>query len=222
MHSHRGGREIGHRNRPQNMPSLLSARFHTTVAQRRQLPREGVPEVAVVGRSNSGKSSVINLLCNRRRLAFSSSTPGRTQALNFFALGPPDEIQAYLVDTPGYGYAAAPQELRRSWDELAGQYLRGRGELRGIVVTVDIRRSLTARDRQMLDWLAPELPLLVLLTKADKLASSQRQAAVRKSATELAQLRAENAKLIAFSTLKRIGVDEATAHIEAWLDDERK
>lgn len=202
------------------MPKLLSARFHTTVAQRRQLPRSGLPEVAVVGRSNSGKSSAINLLCNRRRLAFSSSTPGRTQALNFFALGPNDEAQAYLVDTPGYGYAAAPQELRTSWDDLAGRYLRDRAELRGVVLTVDIRRSFTELDRRMLAWLAPEVPLLVLLTKADKLASSQRQAAVRKSTAELNEVRAENAKLIAFSTLKKIGVDEATAQIERWLEDE--
>lgn len=200
------------------MPRLLSARFHTTVAQRRQLPRGGLPEVAVVGRSNSGKSSAINLLCNRRRLAFSSSTPGRTQALNFFALGPNDEVQAYLVDTPGYGYAAAPQALRQTWDDLAGRYLRERAQLRGVVLTADIRRSLTELDRRMLAWLAPEVPLLVLLTKADKLASSQRQAAVRKSRAELAEVRAENAELIAFSTLKRIGVEEATARIERWLE----
>ena len=200
------------------MPSLLSARFHTTVAQSRQLPRDGLPEVAVVGRSNSGKSSVINLLCNRRRLAFSSSTPGRTQALNFFALGPPDTVQAYLVDTPGYGYAVAPQELRGSWDELAGHYLRARAELRAVVLTVDIRRSLTTLDRRMLEWLAPELPLLVLLTKADKLVSSKRQATVRETAAALSELRAANASLIAFSTLKRIGVDEATQWIETRLN----
>ncbi len=200
------------------MPSLLSARFHTTVAQSRQLPRDGLPEVAVVGRSNSGKSSVINLLCNRRRLAFSSSTPGRTQALNFFALGPPDTVQAYLVDTPGYGYAVAPQELRGSWDELAGHYLRARAELRAVVLTVDIRRSLTALDRRMLEWLAPELPLLVLLTKADKLVSSKRQPTVRETAAALSELRGANASLIAFSTLKRIGVDEATLWIESRLN----
>ncbi|MCL4745819.1 MAG: ribosome biogenesis GTP-binding protein YihA/YsxC [Burkholderiaceae bacterium] len=199
------------------MPSLLSARFHTTVAQSRQLPREGLPEVAVVGRSNSGKSSVINLLCNRRRLAFSSSTPGRTQALNFFALGPPDTAQAYLVDTPGYGYAVAPQELRGGWDALAGHYLRDRAELRAVVLTVDIRRSLTALDRRMLEWLAPELPLLVLLTKADKLVSSKRQTVVRETAAALAELRAHDTSLIAFSTLKKIGVDEATRWIERQL-----
>src|ERR671920_1795179 len=98
------------------MSLLSSARFATTVAKFAQLPRGGLPEIAFVGRSNSGKSTGINLLCARRRLAFASRTPGRTQALNFFAVGPESEALAYLVDTPGYGYAQAPHELKSGWD----------------------------------------------------------------------------------------------------------
>ena len=107
------------------MSILLTARFHTTVAKTAQLPRTGLPELAFAGRSNSGKSSAINAICQRRRLAFSSRTPGRTQALNFFAIGPQEAPAAFLVDTPGYGYAVAPQEVRGAWDALAGAYLGG-------------------------------------------------------------------------------------------------
>ncbi|MEI6546411.1 MAG: ribosome biogenesis GTP-binding protein YihA/YsxC, partial [Burkholderiales bacterium] len=134
------------------MPLLLTARFHTTVALLHQMPREGLLEVAFVGRSNAGKSSAINVLCNRRRLAFASRTPGRTQALNYFAVGPVDQAVAYLVDTPGYGYASAPLETKRGWDQLAGEYLSSRPQLAGTVLMADIRRKLTDLDRRLLAW----------------------------------------------------------------------
>ncbi len=111
---------------PDQMALLTTVRFHTTVAQQQQLPRGGPAEVAFIGRSNAGKSSAINAICQRRRLAFSSRTPGRTQALNFFALGKEPDTVGFLVDTPGYGYAAAPGAIRHGWDALAGRYLRSR------------------------------------------------------------------------------------------------
>ena len=200
------------------MSILLTARFHTTVAQRRQLPRGGLPEIAFVGRSNSGKSSAINAICQRRRLAFSSRTPGRTQALNFFALGPEDAPCALLVDTPGYGYAAVPQAVRAGWDALAGQYLRSRTALCGVVLTVDVRRMLTDLDRGLLAMLAPGLPVLALLTKCDKLGTSQQAAARRSVAAELAGIRGESpvsAQL--FSVTSRKGIDEARVAIAAWI-----
>lgn len=202
------------------MPALPSARFHTTVAHLRQLPRDGLPEVAFIGRSNAGKSSAINVLCQRRRLAFSSSTPGRTQALNFYAVGRDQEVpEGYLVDMPGYGYAQAPGEVRKAWDALAGRYLRDRAPLRGAVLMVDIRRSLTDLDRRMLAWLPPGLPLLVLLTKSDKFGTAQQTAARRGVLAELAEQHGRpEAAVVLFSAENRKGVDEARGLIERWFE----
>jgi GTP-binding protein len=201
------------------MSVLLTARFHTTVVSPSQLPRAGLPEIAFAGRSNSGKSSAINAICQRRRLAFASRTPGRTQALNFFAIGPQDDPRAFLVDTPGYGYASAPQAVRGAWDALAGRYLRERAALRAVVLTVDVRRLFTDLDRRMLDWLAPALPLLVLLTKSDKLGFAQRQAARRAALAQLRGLRpGAGANVLLFSTTARAGIEQARDAIEALLD----
>jgi GTP-binding protein len=202
------------------MPALPSARFHTTVAHLRQLPREGLPEVAFIGRSNAGKSSAINALCRRRRLAFSSSTPGRTQALNYYAVGRETEPpEGFLVDMPGYGYAQAPGEVRRAWDVLAGNYLRDRPPLCAAVLMIDIRRLFTDLDRRMLGWLPARLPLLVLLTKCDKFGTAQQTAARRAALAELAEQHGRpDAAVVLFSAENRKGVDEARAIIEQWLE----
>ncbi len=200
------------------MRLLNTARFATTVAQRRQLPRAGLPEVAFVGRSNSGKSTAINTLCERKRLAFASRTPGRTQALNFFALGPGDETLAYVVDTPGYGYAKVPLGVKSEWDALAGPYLRDRAALRGAVVTLDVRRELTAADAAMLDWIAPSTRLLVLLTKCDKLGFEQRGKVRRSVERALQETFPERPiTVVPFSAPARLGLDDARAVIESWL-----
>lgn len=203
------------------MPALPSARFHTTVASLRQLPREGVPEIAFIGRSNAGKSSAINALCRRRRLAFSSGTPGRTQALNYFAIGRETEPpEGFLVDMPGYGYAQAPGEVRKAWDALAGRYLRDRPALRAAVLMIDIRRSFTDLDRRMLAWLPADLSLLVLLTKCDKFGTAQQTAARRAVLAELAEQHGRpDAAVILFSAENRKGVDEARALVERWFED---
>ncbi|MDO4904180.1 MAG: ribosome biogenesis GTP-binding protein YihA/YsxC [Lautropia sp.] len=160
------------------MSLLPSARFADTVARLYQLRRanpDGLPEVAFVGRSNAGKSSCINALCNQKRLAFSSRTPGRTQALNLFAIGPvkqPEPI-GFLVDTPGYGFATASPEAKQSWQSLAGDYISQRQPLVGVVLMIDIRRELTDLDRQLLAWTPSVLPLVLVLTKADKLSRQQ-------------------------------------------------
>ncbi len=200
------------------MSVLLTARFHTTVASPNQLPRGGLPEIAFAGRSNSGKSSAINAICQRRRLAFASRTPGRTQALNFFAIGPQDAPRAFLVDTPGYGYASAPQAVRGAWDALAGRYLRERAALHAVVLTIDVRRLFTDLDRRLLEWLAPALPLLVLLTKSDKLGFAQQQAALRAVRRQLSELRpGAAAEVLLFSTSGRTGIEQAREAIGAML-----
>jgi GTP-binding protein len=200
------------------MALLDTARFHTTVAALHQLPAGTTPEVAFVGRSNAGKSSAINVLCNRRRLAFASRTPGRTQALNYFAVGAGDWIDAYLVDTPGYGYASAPLETKRQWDQLAGRYLQQRPQLAGVVLLVDIRRELTELDTQLLHWVEPGVPLLIVLTKADKLGQQQRQVALRSVRQQIASQRAGiEDSVLTFSALKRTGREEIIATIESWI-----
>jgi GTP-binding protein len=201
------------------MPLLLTARFHTTVAALPQLPRDGLLEVAFVGRSNAGKSSAINVLCNRRRLAFSSRTPGRTQALNYFAVGPVDRPVAYLVDTPGYGYASAPLETKRGWDQLAGQYLQDRPQLAGVVLLVDIRRQLTDLDRRLIGWVPPGVRLALVLTKSDKLGRQVGRQAMVDVRAEIERIRpgAENLTL-QFSALNRSGSDELARLVENWLE----
>jgi GTP-binding protein len=182
------------------------------------MPREGLLEVAFVGRSNAGKSSAINVLCNRRRLAFASRTPGRTQALNYFPVGPVDQAIAYLVDTPGYGYASAPLETKRTWDQLAGEYLSSRPQLAGTVLMADIRRKLTDLDRRLLAWVPDSVRLVVTLTKSDKLPRQQARQALRDVIDELEQLRpgADN-KVLLFSALNRSGSDDLTAVVENWI-----
>ncbi|MGE0797121.1 MAG: ribosome biogenesis GTP-binding protein YihA/YsxC [Lautropia sp.] len=206
------------------MRLLATARFADTVVRLHQLARanrDGLPEVAFVGRSNAGKSTCINLICNRRRLAFSSRTPGRTQALNLFALGPDTPGSrpiGFLVDTPGYGFAAAAPEAKRSWQALAGDYLRGRAALVGVVLMLDIRRELTDLDRQLLGWTPSTLPLVVVLTKADKLSRPQARAALERVAADPA-LSGRDAPtlLLLFSMMSRIGVEPLQAAIEALL-----
>jgi len=200
------------------MTLLTTARFHTTVAALQQLPRDGVLEVAFVGRSNAGKSSAINVLCNRRRLAFSSRTPGRTQALNYFAVGPLDRPLGYLVDTPGYGYASAPLETKRTWDHLAGEYLQRRPHLAGVVLIADIRRGLTDRDLRLLDWVPVTVRLAVVLTKSDKLSREQARNTLRSVGADLSKRRPGAADtVLLFSALSRSGRDELGEVVENWL-----
>lgn len=205
------------------MELLTSARFRDTVVNARQLDSVnslGLPEIAFVGRSNAGKSTCINLLCNRRRLAFASRTPGRTQALNIFVVGPADEERGYLVDTPGYGYAAAPEAAKGSWQALAGDYLRNRTCLRAVVMIVDIRRELGTLDRHLLSWAPDRLPVLAVLTKSDKLGRMQIAAARRRVAADpLLAGRSGLTEVIPFSALSRAGLPELRERVEILLAD---
>ncbi|MFK7963527.1 MAG: ribosome biogenesis GTP-binding protein YihA/YsxC [Burkholderiaceae bacterium] len=200
---------------------LQSARFHITVAKLNQCPRTNLPEVAFAGRSNAGKSSAINKLCQRNRLAFSSKTPGRTQALNYFAVGPEDEPTGFLVDTPGYGYAAVPEEVKKQWQPLAGNYLRVREPLTGVVLMVDCRRELTDKDLDLLDWVPEQVNRLLLITKADKLSKSAAQKTLKNVKAQYEDAMPDlPASFMLFSASKNQGIEPARKLIEQWLAPE--
>jgi len=198
---------------------LHRASFTVSAARLDQLPAPTTAEVCFVGRSNSGKSSAINVLTNQRRLAFSSKTPGRTRLINLFGIPDPAEPGAFLgflVDLPGYGYASVAREAREEWADVLGGYLRNRPSLAGIVLLIDIRRGVTELDRRLADWIAPTgTPVLALLTKADKFPYGQRVKAVAAVRKELADIGALNA--MPFSATHRLGLDTATAQIENWI-----
>jgi GTP-binding protein len=181
-----------------------------------KLPPESLPEIAFVGRSNAGKSSVINALANRRRLAFASKTPGRTQLINFFSLAD----VALLVDLPGYGYAGVPAPVRQHWESLVGGYLADRGSLALLMIVMDVRRPLGELDRRLLAWLPASRPVHVLLTKADKLAQSAAARTLAAVRRELAAI-APRSTVQLFSSPKREGVGEAIGAVARAIDDFR-
>lgn len=196
---------------------LVGAEFVTGAATRIQLPEAGPPEIAFAGRSNAGKSSAINVLANRTRLAFASRTPGRTQQVNFFAL----RSGARVADLPGYGYAAVAKEVKRTWQEFLWEYVSTRSTLVGLVLVVDARRGLKDLDRVLLDAFLPSgRPVLVLATKSDKLNIAERRDAVRAIEAQVAQGwpgQAGSVRVIAFSATSRAGVDAADATLAHWL-----
>ena len=202
------------------MPLFQQAVFLTTVAHLRDLPQDAVREVAFAGRSNAGKSSAINTLAGRTRLAYVSKTPGRTQHLNYFTLSD----GKYFVDLPGYGYAKAPEAIRSQWEGLIGPYLSKREQLAGLVVIMDIRRPLTDLDLRLIDWFRPTgRPIHVLLSKADKLSRQEQTKALRSVKAELATWGdAELYSVQLFSSLKKTGVDEAEAVLAGWLGITKK
>lgn len=188
----------------------MPATFLTSAADARGFPADAGAELAVVGRSNSGKSSAINRIVGQGRLARVSKTPGRTQLINFFELGP----DRRLVDLPGYGFARVPEAQRQDWRRLAEAYFASRRSLRGLLLTVDIRRGLLDLDRAMLDWAGRlGLPVLILLTKADKLSRSAGLTALKAFRQDLGQ--GVTAEL--FSALDGTGVEAARSQVEAWI-----
>ena len=196
---------------------LQGAEFLTTAAQWHALPAEGAPEIAFAGRSNAGKSSAINALTQRKRLAYVSRTPGRTQHINFFRL----PSGALLADLPGYGHAAVPVLVRRRWDALLSRYLAERASLVGLVLIMDARHPLTALDRRMLEWFVPtDRPVHVLLTKADKLSTAERRHTLGAIQSVLERDfvgRGHRLRVQLFSAADGSGVAEAEEAIGAWL-----
>ena len=217
------------------MSSLWQARFFTTVNRLQDLPKYKVPEIAFAGRSNAGKSSAINLLCNQKKLAFASKTPGRTQHINFFSIGGShvamhrkdatrtDEIRAFLVDLPGYGYAEVSGTAKHHWQDLLGRYVQAREQLAALVLIMDARRPFTELDIQMLEWFAGTgKPIHCLLSKADKLNRSEQADAMRLARSVLSSYVDESGQPLPFSvqlfsSLKRIGIEEADLKIRTLL-----
>ena len=202
------------------MPLFQQAVFLTTVANLRDLPLDSVCEVAFAGRSNAGKSSAINTLAGRVRLAYVSKTPGRTQHLNYFTLAE----GKYFVDLPGYGYAKAPEAIRSQWEGLIGPYLSKRDQLAGLVVIMDIRRPFTDLDIRLIDWFRPTgRPIHILLSKADKLSRQEQTKVVFSVKAELATWgNSELYSVQLFSSLKKTGVEDAERVLSSWLGIVRK
>jgi GTP-binding protein len=197
--------------------ALLGAAFVLGAASRNQLPQDGLPEIAFAGRSNAGKSSAINALANRTRLAYASRTPGRTQQINFFAL----RDRAWIADLPGYGYAAVAKDVKRTWQDFLWEYVSTRSTLIGLVLVVDARRGLMDLDRALLDAFLPSgRPVLLLATKCDKLNNAGRRDAVRgieAALTQAWQAQAGNVRVVAFSAANRTGAEAADAILAGWL-----
>jgi len=195
-------------------PLYRQAAFLTSAAKLSQTPPDDGYEVAFAGRSNAGKSSAINTLCDQRSLARTSKTPGRTQLLNFFVI---DDLRR-IVDLPGYGYAKVAENIKREWQGSLAAYLEQRECLKGLMLVMDIRHPLKDYDLQMLDWAGQiALPVHVLLTKADKLKHGPASSTLLKVRAAIHRI---NPLFSAqtFSSLKRSGVDEAHAKLDEWFE----
>lgn len=200
-----------------------TARFLITASRLEEVPVTDLPEVAFVGRSNAGKSTAINILAQQKRLAFASKTPGRTQHINLFELGPKAAPDAWWADLPGYGYAAVERAAKLRWQEVMADYLAVRRSLSGVVLLIDSRLGFTDLDARLLSWIGPrvrtgEVKLLCLLTKADKLSRKEADAALLQAQDVIAKAGTEESDMSVtlFSALKRQGVGDVAELLHAW------
>lgn len=189
------------------------ARFLTSAAKLEQSPPDTGAEVAFAGRSNAGKSSAINALCQQKSLARTSKTPGRTQLLNFFAL----DAEHRLVDLPGYGYAKVAEKIKLQWQAELAAYLEQRKSLRGVILLADVRHPLKEFDLQMLEWSSRiQLPVHLLLTKADKLKRGAAANSLQQVKRALREINGIHTVQL-FSALKHQGIDQVHAVLDKWL-----
>ena len=197
-----------------------STQFEVSAAKLSQCPGASVPEIVFVGRSNSGKSTAINTLCNKRQLAFASKTPGRTQLLNFFTVQYESEVIARLVDLPGYGFAQVAKSEKIEWDKELGGYLRDRISLVGCVMIVDSRRGLMAVDEALLNWIGQRnLPVHIVLSKSDKL-TRQESILCRRNIEKQVASRTEKGHPVTvqlWSALNKIGLDDLELQLKRWI-----
>ena len=202
----------------QQLPELLrDPQFILGAAESKQFPDDALVEIAFAGRSNVGKSSAINAICNRRKLARTSKLPGRTQQINFFTMGE----HARLVDLPGYGFAQVPLTVKEKWQKTISKYLAERSNLAVLVLLMDIRHPLTDLDRQMIEWASEsELPTQILLTKADKFKRGKIAATVLKVEKELANITGTFA-VEPFSSQSYLGVDIMRTQLAEWVKDSK-
>lgn len=188
----------------------MDASFIKSAFDKSHYPPPDRPEVAFAGKSNVGKSSLINVIVNRKKLARTSSTPGRTQALNFFNVG---NGRLYLVDLPGYGFARVPLKVKASWGKMVESYLESRKNLKGVVVIMDIRRDISPDDISLIEWLFEyNIRFIPVFTKADKLKKQKRSARLKVLKEGLSRISPE--KPILFSAHTREGREEVWARIE--------
>ncbi|MFA9460119.1 ribosome biogenesis GTP-binding protein YihA/YsxC [Thiohalorhabdus methylotrophus] len=193
---------------------MPTAQFLVAAAHSRDFPTDQGGEVAFAGRSNVGKSSALNALLQRKKLARTSSTPGRTQQIIFYGLG---EGEQRVVDLPGYGYAKVPAAVKEQWGRLLEGYLHDRESLAGLVLIMDVRRPMRDFDRQLLEWADYfDLPLHVLLTKADKAKKNEARRTLEFLRADLAS-RFPEVSVQLFSALKGTGVEEAREKLGEWL-----
>ena len=189
---------------------ISSARFVKSAKQANDFPKDKKPEIAFCGRSNSGKSSLLNALTNSHGLARTSSSPGRTQLINFFLV----DGQTYYVDLPGYGYAKVPKGIRDTWGEMIENYLRNREPLKLAIMLVDSRIPPTDSDQVMKNWLDHfGIPNLVVLTKTDKISRNELTKALRTCAQTL-----QTKEIIAFSAITGFGKDTVLRKIRDVID----
>lgn len=204
---------MGERERDDQRPRLESARFLLSAPTPERLPADHGAEVAFAGRSNAGKSTALNALCRQRALARTSKTPGRTQMLNCFAVGG----RLRLIDLPGYGYARVPEALRRSWGPILARYFATRRSLAGLVLLADIRHGPRPMDFDLLAHAAGRLlPVLVLLSKSDKLPQGARLQAARRYGEQVSAA-SHDSRTMAFSALDGTGVEATRAIVATWL-----
>ncbi len=184
------------------MIDFTQVAFVDSVYDLRKLPQQLIPEIAFAGRSNVGKSSLINTLVNRKNLVKTSSKPGKTESLNFFKV----EGGLYLVDLPGYGFAKKNQQTREAWLDLINGYIISRTALVCVVVIIDLRHELKQLDREMIDWLDSNgKPFLIVYTKADKLSNNEQ---AKQAAALDAALSIRPADRLLFSSQTRQGCEE--------------
>lgn len=193
-------------------PNYQNAQFMLSVAGLDQLPADTGVEVAFVGRSNAGKSSVLNKLTQNKNLARVSKTPGRTQLINLFAL----DNNRRVADLPGYGYAKVPTTVKKQWQKLLDAYLRNRSCLQGLILIMDIRHPLKEFDQDMLAWCNQcDLPVHILLNKADKLTQRVVKQTLEKAKVEIANY-SNKVTVQTFSAVKGIGLEELRNKLDEW------
>jgi GTP-binding protein len=192
---------------------IVSSDFITSVYNAAKCPRDNLPHIAFAGRSNVGKSSLINSLLNRKKLALVSASPGKTQALNFFLINK----SIYFVDLPGYGYAKVPKSISKGWRTLVEGYLLNSGQLCGIVIITDIRHPLSPLDFELFNWLnAEQIPFCIVGTKADKLSGNVLKNRIQE--TRLSLLSTANGGFIPYSSVTGYGKAELWKQIQSFIN----
>ena len=196
---------------------LANTAFSTSAASPSSLPIDEGHEVAFAGRSNAGKSSVINRLCQQKNLARTSKTPGRTQLINFFTVSPLNK----LADLPGYGYAKASHSKQRQWLELLEYYFTHRQALQGTIIVMDIRHPFQDADQMMIEWcMHHQCDIHILLNKSDKLSRNQAHKQLQTASKQLEQYGYESATMQLFSAMTGDGLEQTIDKIQRWFKSE--